>query len=124
MSKSQRTSKGDEMIEKRILDYLNSALSVPCYMEEPTKRPKSYCLLELTSGTESYGVNNATFVIQSYGESLYKAAQLDREVIKVMLDFPRLEDTINKTTLNSHYNYTDTETKRYRYQAVFDIYYY
>ena len=29
-----------------------------------------------------------------------------------------------KYNLNSDYNFTDTETKEYRYQAVFDINYY
>lgn len=31
---------------------------------------------------------------------------------------------IGSVRLNSDYNFTDIEMKRYRYQAVFDIYYY
>ena len=30
---------------------------------------------------------------------------------------------IFKSSLNSDYNFTDTSTKKYRYQAVYDIYY-
>jgi hypothetical protein len=32
-------------------------------------------------------------------------------------------DEVTKVTLNSNYNFTDTTTKEYRYQAVFDLYY-
>ena len=40
-----------------------------------------------------------------------------------MRDAVTLDDVIS-CKLNSDYNYTDKETKRYRYQAVFDIRYY
>lgn len=40
-----------------------------------------------------------------------------------MRDTVILDDVIS-CKLNSDYNYTDEETKRYRYQAVFDIRYY
>ena len=33
-------------------------------------------------------------------------------------------NSISKIKLNSDYNFTDTETKEYRYQAVFDINHY
>ena len=33
-------------------------------------------------------------------------------------------DDISKCELNSDYNYTDTNRKKYRYQAVFDIVYF
>ena len=33
-------------------------------------------------------------------------------------------DEVSKVSLNSDYNFTDAATKRYRYQAVFDIIHY
>ena len=33
-------------------------------------------------------------------------------------------DDISKVSLNSDYNFTDPDTKRYRYQAIFNIWYY
>ncbi|MEI3522519.1 MAG: hypothetical protein V8Q40_16600 [Anaerosacchariphilus sp.] len=30
-------------------------------------------------------------------------------------------DSISQAELNTDYNFTDTQTKRYRYQAVYDL---
>jgi hypothetical protein len=54
---------------------------------------------------------------------MYKAAKLNDDVINAMNDLIELDD-ICRVELNSNYNYTDTETKEYRYQAVFDINHY
>ena len=61
--------------------------------------------------------------MQSYGGSLYDAARLNHTVKAAMRDTVILDDVIS-CKLNSDYNYTDEETKRYRYQAVFDIRFY
>ena len=61
--------------------------------------------------------------MQSYGGSLYEAARLNHTVKAAMRDTVILDDVIS-CKLNRDYNYTDEETKRYRYQAVFDIRYY
>ena len=34
------------------------------------------------------------------------------------------QDPISRVELNSDYNFTDTSTKRYRYQAVYNFIYY
>ena len=51
--------------------------------------------------------------------------ELNREGVKELLQSQdmQLNDVI-KVSLNSDYNFTDITTKRYRYQAVFDISYY
>ena len=43
-----------------------------------------------------------------------------KEVVEQMIELPE----ISGIELNSDYNFTDEETKEYRYQAVFDINYY
>lgn len=111
------------MIERYILDYLNERLSVPAYMEEPEKPLKEYVLIDKIGSSESDMIQSAVIAVQSYGESLYRAALLNAEVKELMRDSVVL-DAISRCRLNSDYNYTDTETKRYRYQAVFDITYY
>ena len=65
----------------------------------------------------------AMIAVKSYAESIYEAARLNEEVKTAMLNMADLND-ICKVSLNSDYNYTDTEQKKYRYQAVFDIIYY
>ena len=105
------------MIEKTILDYLNEHLTVPAYMEEPIDKPASYVLIERTGSSESDLIETTTLALQSYGASLYDAAALNMAVkaqIKQAVELP----TVSSVHINSDYNFTDTETKRYRYQCV------
>ncbi len=105
------------MIEKTILDYLGEHLTVPVYMEEPINKPASYVLIERTGSSESDLIESTTLALQSYGASLYDAAVLNMAVkarIKQAVELP----TVSAVYINSDYNFTDTETKRYRYQCV------
>ena len=111
------------MIEEIALNYLSGSLTVPVFMEEPAKPPQKYIIIEKLGSSEKNRVSSATFAVQSYGESLYEAAKLNHAVKTAMRDAVTLDDVIS-CKLNSDYNYTDEETKRYRYQAVFDIVYY
>lgn len=105
------------MIEVILLNYLNDRLGVPAYMEEPTTPPASYVLLERTGSQDVDCIETATFALQSYGPSLYDAAVLNSEVKALLRQAVEL-DTISGVYINSDYNFTDTETKRYRYQCV------
>ena len=110
------------MIEKTIIDYLNDNLVVPAYMEMPEDKPERFVLLEKTGSSVENLIYSATFAIQSYAESLYEAAVLNEEVKKAMDNIIAL-DSVLSSKLNSDYNFTDTETKEYRYQAVYDLFY-
>ena len=111
------------MIEKLVLDYLSESLDVPVYMEEPENPPKSYLILEKTGSSEANFIASATIAGQSYAERLYKAAQLNQLVKQAMREITNL-NSVCRCNLNGDYNFTDTDTKRYRYQAVFDITFY
>ena len=105
------------MIEKTILDYLGEHLTVPVYMEEPINKPASYVLIERTGSSESDLIESTTLALQSFGASLYDAAVLNMAVkarIKQAVELP----SVSAVYINSDYNFTDTETKRYRYQCV------
>ena len=78
--------------------------------------------VERTGGRGKF-LRETTIAIQSYGNSLYEAAVLNEEVIAYMQGLIE-RDEVTKVTLNSNYNYTDTTTKEYRYQAVFDVIHY
>ena len=110
------------MIEEIVLNYLKENLEIPAYMEEPEKPPKEYVLVEKIGSSESDMVCTATLVVQSYSDSLYHTAILNNKVKETMQDIVNIDD-VSRCTCNSDYNYTDTTTKRYRYQAVFDIVY-
>lgn len=112
------------MIETIILDYLNENLDdITVYMERPSTEPSTYVLMEKTgSGGDNY-IKRSTLTIQSIAETLYEAALLNEDIKDLMVDAIILDD-VTKVELNSDYNFTDSTTKQYRYQAVFDITHY
>lgn len=108
------------MIEVTILNYLKSKLDIPVYMEKPSSPPPKYVLIEKTGSGRSNKIDSSTFVFQSYASSMYEAAELN-ELVKRAVDESIENDEITRAQLNSDYNFTDTTTKQYRYQAVYDI---
>lgn len=111
------------MIEIVIKEYLDGHLSVPSFLERPEKPPEKYVLFEKTSSGENNLLPNSTFAFQSYGPSMYEAALLNDELKKAVKNMIELNE-FSKIKINSDYNFTDTERKLYRYQAVFDINHY
>lgn len=110
------------MVEKIVLDYLTTALNVPVYMEVPENAESAFVVLELVGNQENNRVCSASIAAQSYGASLYDAAELNNDVV-IAMDLFNANTNIGGCKMASSYNFTDTETKRYRYQSVFDIYY-
>ncbi|HEL2592354.1 TPA: hypothetical protein U1212_001647 [Streptococcus suis] len=111
------------MIEVITLNFLTEHLSAPVYTEHQEEMPERFAIFEKTSGGKKNHLNQATLAIQSYGQSLEEAAFLNEEVkraVEKMVVLP----SISRVELNSDYNFTDTETKRYRYQAVVDFIYF
>lgn len=111
------------MIETIVRGYLVGQLSVPVLLEDPPDPPEAFVLLEKTGGVERNHIQTASLAVQSYGATLYKAAQLNEAVKDAMRSMTALPE-ISQCRLNSDYPYNDTATKRYRYQAVFDVVYY
>lgn len=110
------------MIEKIVRDYLIETLNIGVYLEVEEDNPP-FIVLEKTGSREENHIARATIAVQSYGASMYETASLNVQVIEAMKQIIEL-DEISDCELNSDYNYTDTETKRYRYQAVFNITHY
>lgn len=110
------------MIELIVFEYLKKKLSVPVFMEKPENAPEEYVLIEKTGSSEEDYIMNAMVIIQSYSNSLYGAASLSEKVKEIMRNIVSLKE-ISSVKINSDYNYTDTRTKKYRYQAVFVLFY-
>lgn len=111
------------MIEKIVLDWLERKLKVPCRMEDEPGLPEAHVVVEKTGTAEENLICSATFAIQSYGKTLYEAAVLN-SLVKAAMDELVMLPEITRSKLNSDYNYTDTATKKYRYQCVYDIKHY
>lgn len=111
------------MIEKVILKYLKDNLAVPVYMEHQKTDPASFVIVEKTGSSRSNLIETSTFALQSYAPSMLGAAQLNEEVKALMDEVVELDEIV-RSEINTDYNYTDTTTKQYRYQAVYDVTHY
>ncbi len=111
-----------QMIEIVLLRYLERETGLPVSMEVPEKPPEEFITLEKTGGGEKDHIQTAMFAIRSYGGSLLRAAEINEQVKTAMKAMPEKTEVF-RAELNGDYNYTDTRTKRYRYQAVYDITY-
>ena len=111
------------MIELIVKEYLSKTLNIPIVFEHQKNLPKQFIVIQKTSGSRENFLNSSTIAIQSYGASMFEAAKLNEKIKNLMYDLIVVPE-VSKVSLNSDYNYTDLETKEYRYQAVFDIHYY
>lgn len=111
------------MIEKTVQDHLTELLQVPVAMEERPELGETFVVIVKTgSGVDNY-LWCSTLALKSYAPTLYEAACLNEEVKAAMDRLSERED-VTRARFNTDYNYTDTGSKRYRYQAVYDIYHY
>lgn len=113
------------MIESTILSFLASAgLDAPLYMEIPEDPPEEFYILENTGQSMRDRVRTTTMAVQSYAQSLERAADLAYEIDEVILETLQELDDVAGVRLNSLYNFTDQSTKQYRYQGVYIITHY
>lgn len=115
-------------IEKIIYDYLTTefgkgTVNIPVYVTEPQDPDAKYILIQKTGSGRSNKIRRATIAIQSIGTSMEDVITLNEQVIAAMLDSISLAN-VSKCELNSDYNFTDPRTRRFRYQAVFDLVYF
>lgn len=119
------------IIEETIRNFLNQKATeglIPmAYVTVPdVKKPSNdygFIVIEKTGSSIDNFICTSTIAIQSYADTLYKAAVINenvKKVIQMCVD----EDVIIQAKLNSDYNFTDSSTKQPRYQAVFDIIHY
>lgn len=111
------------MIEEIIVGFL-TARGFTVYGEEPEHPPKTYAVIGRVGGGMENHISRALITVRSYAPTLLKAAKLNKQIKYAMLyELPELAQTAG-VRLNSDYNNTDPETRRYRYQAVYEITYY
>ena len=111
------------MIAQLLLDYLSDNLEgIHVGMEAP-RQLTGYVLIDQTGSSRTNHIITTTITVQSYGASLYEAMALNERVKAVMDGFIE-EDYVTKVSLETDYNFTNTETKQYRWQAVYQITHY
>lgn len=111
------------MIEITVLDFLSSRCSAEVHMEIPKEPPKRFVVLRKGGSSRENYLDTSIFVADSYGETLLDAATLNQEVMGILDKLPEI-DEIAGVKRTGDYPNPDTASKRYRYQAVFDITHY
>ena len=114
------------MIEITIRNYLlsqNLSVGQNIFLETPENPPEEYVLIEKTGSGRTDHINRAMMAIKSISKkSMYRAASINEEVISAM-DNSIYAEELFKCELNSDYNFTNTTTREYRYQAIFNLFY-
>jgi len=111
------------MIETVLLEHLRDAVDVPVVMEVPEQMPERFVVLEKTGSSVRNHIFSATVAVQSWAPRMAEAAALN-DAVKQALLYGDLPNEITRVSLNSDYNFTDPDEKKYRYQAVYDITHY
>ena len=99
------------------------ALGYRAYLEQPEDKTGDYIVIDKVGESENEKLRSARFAFQSYSASRYNALLLNdklEEDIKGIIT----DDRISKIEFVTSYPFNDMATKQYRYQAVFEIYYY
>ena len=112
-------------IEETIRNYLANRLDCPCWLKVPKglSLPAEYVLIQKTGSSRRNLINYAVIAVQSCADDLVSAMDLNEEVKSAMDNLVEIQ-RISGAALNSDYDFTDTQTKKYRYQAVYDITHY
>lgn len=111
------------MIEKVVRQYLKEKLALPVFLEVPAALYEQFLVVEKTGSTEENFIQSANIAVQSYGQSMEECIELNDRVkiaMRAMTALPK----VTACRLERDYNFTDTSSRRYRYQAIFLITYY
>lgn len=112
------------MIEVTIKNAIETYTGISAYMEIPQEHPDTFAIIERVGGSQDEHISSAMISVQIYAPTMGYAAQ-SCDVITQALLYEGINDpVISAISLNAKYNATDTDTKKYRYQAIFDIAYY
>ena len=110
-------------IEAELYQHFTEEGYKTCF-EHPEDNPAGvYLVIEKIGETSENHLFTATFAVQVYADTLANAA---REAFRLMPAIKRLGNRkgIAATDVTNCYNWTDTETKEYRYQLLVDVVYY
>ena len=113
------------MIETTIINYLRKKFpKEKITAEVPNGMPDRFITVEKTGSRQiGRGLFQSTVAVQSWEERKIEAAKLSESVCKALRNMPDEMDEVSRSE-GSDYDFTDTTTKRYRYQAVFEITHY
>lgn len=112
------------MIEEIILKYIKSKLNIPAFLVAPSDKPSKYITIRKSASSGDRFIENAMIIFYCISqESLFEASQINSELKKALYDMPYEVNNVSGVYINSDGNFTDTTTKEYRYQAIYEVIY-
>lgn len=111
------------MLEEIILNFLTEKLPYPVRMEVPKNAHDRFFVLRVVGDGREDFISSATVTVQSYAESMLEAARMNHTAKEVLDGLVEL-DVITSSYRAGDYPFPDTQTKKYRYQAVQTITHY
>lgn len=109
-------------IEEIIVEYLSDNLEIPVAADVPEIMPDEFISLELTGG--GFGdiiLDYPTVAIQCWAETRTDAKNLARKVDRLLRKICDSYYDISSAERNSLYNFPDPQSRKARYQIVFDF---
>lgn len=92
--------------------------------EEPKDYNEMYVVFEQTGSSTTNHIITTTIAAQSYGPTLYDAMAVSKILEAEMQRFAAEVPQVTRCELATDYNFTNTATKQYRWQAVYNITHY
>ena len=111
------------MLEITIIGYLGTHITAPVYAEIPAGKPERFVVVEKMGGERENYIDTAAVSFRSFGPSLLDAMKLNEEVMAAVETMTDL-DEICCCEYGGDFNDSDTASKQYCYQAMYNITYY
>lgn len=114
------------MIESIIIQYLSNILGIPVLLEFPKEISKQFVVFEVVDRQRNDFIDAVTIEFNSYADSKYNAASLDKLVRKHIENLITIPDisSVEFGGGRSSGDSNDSMAKHYRYRCYFNIYYY
>lgn len=106
-------------VEEFVIEQLSASLSVPVGGAQMGTDASFVTVEQLGSSTADH-TYTASLALQSWGQSRSEAAAINEEVKTKMAAVAGLPE-VSRCRLENDYYFPDLETKRPRYQAVFEV---
>ncbi len=111
------------MIETTVIQFLSKALTVPVSGRIPANPPQSFVIVRKRDSERADHIDTALIELQCYAASQLEAAELSQQV-QAAIDSMVILDNISCCEFGGDYDDPDTENKRERYTAMYNITYF
>ena len=111
------------MIEEIIIKRLNAVLGIYVGGEVPVEPDQRFVVVRKRGGERTDHIYTSLIQFDVYAERLSEASALCKALVEAVDDLTCLDEICN-CEYGGDYNATDTASKRYRYQAMYNITHY